>query len=141
MQTAATTDLAKQFTKPIQLYRLYGIFRPTALNFMMERQFLLYLLYITLVDIRERAQEKGDQVTYNLSNLMHRMQQGMRASKDGSIQDGMNSSIGIRNMRKINVRGNMDIRKFFKKMIWLLTIIGVFHVIPFREPGIGRRFI
>jgi len=37
----------------------------------MERKFLLYLLYITLVDIRERSYEKKDSYTFGLCDLLH----------------------------------------------------------------------
>lgn len=37
----------------------------------MESQFLLFLLYIALVDIRERSYEKNDKVSYWLCNLLH----------------------------------------------------------------------
>ena len=37
----------------------------------MEKKFLLYLLYIVLIDIRERSLENGDKASYWLSNLLH----------------------------------------------------------------------
>ena len=37
----------------------------------MEKQFLLYLLYIALVDMRERSYEKNDKASYWLCNLLH----------------------------------------------------------------------
>ena len=37
----------------------------------MEKQFLLFLLYITLIDIRERTSENGDKASYWLCNLLH----------------------------------------------------------------------
>jgi hypothetical protein len=37
----------------------------------MEKQFLLYLLYITLVEMREKAYEQNDKRTFWLCNLLH----------------------------------------------------------------------
>jgi len=37
----------------------------------MERKFLLYLLYIALIDIRERAYEQNDKTTFGLCDLLH----------------------------------------------------------------------
>lgn len=37
----------------------------------MEKQFLLYVLYISLVEIRERSYEQGDRRTYGLCDLLH----------------------------------------------------------------------
>jgi hypothetical protein len=37
----------------------------------MEKQFLLFLLYRALIDIRERSYETGDKESYWLSNLLH----------------------------------------------------------------------
>ena len=37
----------------------------------MERKFLLYLLYIALIDIRERSYEKKDSYTFGLCDLLH----------------------------------------------------------------------
>jgi hypothetical protein len=38
---------------------------------MFEQKFLAYLLYITLVEIRTQAAEKGDNRLYWLSDLLH----------------------------------------------------------------------
>ena len=37
----------------------------------MEKQFLLYLLYITLVELRERAYDQNDKRTFWLCDLLH----------------------------------------------------------------------
>jgi len=37
----------------------------------MEKKFLCYLLYIALVDIRERSLENGDNACFWLCNLLH----------------------------------------------------------------------
>lgn len=38
---------------------------------MFEKNFLAYILYITLVEIREKAQEEGNNRLYHLSDLLH----------------------------------------------------------------------
>ncbi|SHN08185.1 hypothetical protein [Chitinophaga sp. CF418] len=38
---------------------------------MFEKRFLAYVLYITLVEIREQAYEKGDNRLYWLSDILH----------------------------------------------------------------------
>lgn len=38
---------------------------------MFEKKFLAYLLYITLIEIREQSHEKGDNRLYWLSDLLH----------------------------------------------------------------------
>lgn len=38
---------------------------------MFEKKFLAYLLFITLIEIREQAYEKGDNRLYWLSDLLH----------------------------------------------------------------------
>lgn len=37
----------------------------------MEKQFLLYLLYITLIEIRERSYEQNDKRTFWLCDMLH----------------------------------------------------------------------
>jgi hypothetical protein len=38
---------------------------------MFEQKFLAYILYVTLIEIREQAAEKGDNRLYWLSDLLH----------------------------------------------------------------------
>lgn len=38
---------------------------------MFEKKFLAYILYITLIEIRAQAHEKGDNRLYWLSDLLH----------------------------------------------------------------------
>ncbi|MDO6430938.1 hypothetical protein Q4E93_10090 [Flavitalea sp. BT771] len=37
----------------------------------MEKHFLLYVLYISIVEIREKSYKKGDNQTFGLCNLLH----------------------------------------------------------------------
>lgn len=37
----------------------------------MEKQFLLYLLYVALIDIRERSYENNDKTSFWLCDLLH----------------------------------------------------------------------
>jgi len=39
----------------------------------MEKKFLCYLLYVALVDIRERSHENGDKASFWLCNLLHNL--------------------------------------------------------------------
>ena len=39
----------------------------------MEKDFLLYLLYIALIDIRGRSYELNDKATFGLCDLLHRL--------------------------------------------------------------------
>lgn len=38
---------------------------------MMEKKFLLYLLYIALIDIRARSCDTGDNISFGLCDLLH----------------------------------------------------------------------
>jgi hypothetical protein len=49
----------------------------------MEKQFLLYLLYITLIEIRERSYEQNDKRTYWLCDLLHNAPLSL-SSEDGT---------------------------------------------------------
>lgn len=49
----------------------------------MEKQFLLYLLYITLIEIREHSYEQNDKKTYWLSDLLHNVPLAL-SSEDGT---------------------------------------------------------
>jgi hypothetical protein len=48
----------------------------------MEKKFLLYLLYITLVEIRERSYEKNDERTYWLCDLLHNIPLQLNSDED-----------------------------------------------------------
>ena len=50
----------------------------------MEKKFLYYLLYIVLVDIRERSLESGDKASYWLSNLLHNVPLALAEGADGT---------------------------------------------------------
>jgi hypothetical protein len=47
----------------------------------MERQFLLYILYITLVEMREQAYEQDDKRTYWLCNLLHNVPMALESAE------------------------------------------------------------
>jgi hypothetical protein len=51
----------------------------------MEKQFLLYVLYISLVEIREKSLEKGDSQTYGLCNLLHNIPLMLGSEKDAEV--------------------------------------------------------
>lgn len=48
----------------------------------MEKKFLLYLLYIVLIDIRERSLENGDSASYWLTNLLHNVPLAFDSDED-----------------------------------------------------------
>jgi len=49
----------------------------------MEKKFLLYLLYIVLIDVRERSYEKNDKATFWLCNLLHNVPLVLSTGDDG----------------------------------------------------------
>jgi len=51
----------------------------------MEKQFLLYVLYISLVEIREKSYEKGDSQTFGLCNLLHNIPLMLGTETDSEI--------------------------------------------------------
>jgi hypothetical protein len=52
----------------------------------MEKKFLLYLLYIALVDIRERSYENNDKASFWLTNLLHNVP-SVLAEGDEGVKD------------------------------------------------------
>ena len=57
----------------------------------MEKKFLLYLLYITLIEIRERSYEQNDKRTFWLCDLLHNVP--LTLSSDDGIQQSYNDLI------------------------------------------------
>lgn len=51
----------------------------------MEKKFLLYVLYISLVEIRETSYEKGDSRTFGLCNLLHNIPLMLETEADCKI--------------------------------------------------------
>jgi len=49
----------------------------------MEKDFLLYLIYITLIDIRTRSYENNDTVSFGLCNLLHNVPLTLISEKTG----------------------------------------------------------
>ncbi|MCC6290050.1 MAG: hypothetical protein IT249_19390 [Chitinophagaceae bacterium] len=48
----------------------------------MEKQFLQYLLYIALIDIRERSYENGDKKSFYLADILHNVPLQLNHDKD-----------------------------------------------------------
>lgn len=48
----------------------------------MEKQFLLYLLYIALIDIRERSYENNDKTSFWLCDLLHNVPLRLTSEED-----------------------------------------------------------
>jgi hypothetical protein len=51
----------------------------------MEKDFLLYLLYATLIGIRERSYESKDELTFRLCNLVHNIPLQLRSEENAII--------------------------------------------------------
>ncbi len=52
----------------------------------MEKKFICYLLYATLIEIREHAYETGDKKSFWLANLMHNVPLVL-AERDNRFED------------------------------------------------------
>lgn len=59
------------FTMDKLLIRMFPKLEHPKRNKMFEQKFLAYVLYITLVEIREKAYETDDSRLYYLTDLMH----------------------------------------------------------------------
>ena len=68
----------------------------------MEKKFLLYLLYIVLIDIRERSYEKNDKASYWLCNLLHNVPLVLAEGDEGveDVYNGVCERIAHDNMDK-----------------------------------------
>lgn len=73
----------------------------------MEKQFLLYLLYIALIDIRERSYEQKDKTTFWLSDLLHTIP--LRLTSEEDIQNAYTSL--SENMEVLGIDGWLETRK------------------------------
>ena len=49
----------------------------------MKKNFLLYLLYATLLGIRERSYENNDKITFKLSDLLHNIPLRLISEEEG----------------------------------------------------------
>lgn len=73
----------------------------------MEKDFLLYLLYTALVDIRERSYEQKDNVTFWLCDLLHNVPYSLRS--DEGIQEAYKNVID--NVKELNIESWLETRK------------------------------
>lgn len=73
----------------------------------MERDFLLYLLYVILIDIRERSYETNDKVIFGLSNLLHRLP--LQLMHDESINETYEDLLKI--IEERGLQNWIDLRK------------------------------
>ncbi len=48
----------------------------------MKKEFLLYLIYITLIEIRERSLETNDKMTFLLCDLLHNIPLHIKSDKN-----------------------------------------------------------
>jgi hypothetical protein len=51
-------------------------------NLIMEKDFLIYLLYITLIEIRERSHEQKDNRTFWLCDMLHNVPAALKSDED-----------------------------------------------------------
>jgi len=73
----------------------------------MEKNFLLYLLYITLVELRERSYEQNDKRTFWLCDLLHNVP--LALSSEESTQEVYNEL--IQNVHALGIEEWLETRK------------------------------
>lgn len=73
----------------------------------MERKFLLYLLYITLIEIREYSQETGNDRFFWLSDILHNIPFQLESEED--INNAYKSLID--NVKKLHIDQWLETRK------------------------------
>lgn len=79
----------------------------------MEKKFLLYLIYIALIDIRERAYESGDKVAFNLSNLMHRIP--LQLDTDEDAKDAYKEFLSMVSEKNLNIWLDKRLEEFYQR--------------------------
>ncbi len=67
---------------------------------MFEKKFLAYLLYITLVEIRERAYETNDSRTFHLTDILHNVPFSLLAEE--SAKEEFNTLVATVETLEIN---------------------------------------
>jgi len=72
----------------------------------MEIKFLLYLLYISLIDIRERSYENKDHTTFGLCDLLHNIPLQL-TSEEGSKEAYKDL---LENVKSLGLKKWMDTR-------------------------------
>jgi hypothetical protein len=82
-------------------------------NKYMEKQFLLYLLYISLIDIRARSYENNDKTTFWLCDLLHNIP--LRLNSEEEIKDAYERLLD--NINSLGVQDWLDTRmkEFYEK--------------------------
>ncbi len=73
----------------------------------MEKQFLLYLLYIALIDIRERSYEQKDKNTFWLCDLLHNIP--LQLSSEEGIQNAYTNL--SEDVQALGIDGWLETRK------------------------------
>ena len=73
----------------------------------MEKDFLIYLLYITLIEIRERSYEQKDNRTFWLCDLLHNVPAALKS--DEGCKEAYNNL--IQNVKELEVESWLETRK------------------------------
>jgi hypothetical protein len=73
----------------------------------MEKNFLFYLLYIALVDIRERSFEKKDSYTFGLCDLLHNIP--LQLTSEANVKDAYEYLLD--NAKELGMEKWMETRK------------------------------
>lgn len=73
----------------------------------MEQKFLLYLLYSTLIEIRERAYEAKDERTFWLCDLLHNIPSSLE-SESGTQEAYRNL---LNNVKHLGIEKWLEVRK------------------------------
>jgi hypothetical protein len=72
----------------------------------MQKEFLIYLLYITLVEIRERSYTNKDERTFWLCDLLHNVPAALKS--EGQSIDEYNKL--VENVEALNLNSWLDTR-------------------------------
>lgn len=80
---------------------------------MAEKKFLAYVLYITLLEIREKACETGDSRLYHLSDLLHNIPFSLL--NDASAKEEYNNLLHAVDVLKINEWLKAREKEFYQK--------------------------
>ena len=73
----------------------------------METKFLLYLLYATLIGIRERSLENKDDVTFALCDLLHNVP--LQLTSEGGTKEAYNYLLS--SVKSLGLEKWMEIRQ------------------------------
>ena len=79
----------------------------------MEKQFLLYLLHIALIDIRARSYENNDKTSFWLCDLLHNIP--LRLNSEEDIKDAYERLVDNINTLGVQDWLNTRMEEFYKR--------------------------